>query len=78
MGSEQRRIQWVPDNFAGVNQPEREIGHSSLVPDLRMSGSILLFFLYVFMLWTGTALSFPFIPAFRHLVKKQQINLVTL
>ena len=54
--SKQRPILWVPDNFSGVNQPEREIGHSSLVPDLRVSGRILVFFLYVFIVWTETAL----------------------
>jgi hypothetical protein len=43
----------------GVNRPGREPDHwLHLVPRLSMSGSILLFPLYAFMVWTGTTLPF--------------------
>ena len=72
----QRPIQWVPDNFSGVNRPKLEIGHSCLVPDSRMSGSMLFSFLYVCMTWRVRALPFTFIPVFRNLVKTKNKNLI--
>jgi hypothetical protein len=46
--------------FPRVRRPERDVGHSPLVPRLRISGDKPILPLHAFMAWTGKNL--PFLP----------------